>query len=291
MQGPVLIASNHPNSFLDAVIIDIMFETEIWSLARGDVFTGSQIKKLLHAVRILPIYRTSEGVENLSSNYSTFDACVEIFRNNGAVQIFSEGLCINEWHLRPLKKGTARLAFKAWDQQIPLKVIPLALNYNSFKLSGKNIFLNLGEPIEATAIDMSLSEGQRFQQFNAKLSAQLRQLTFEIDKNDKEKQCQLLTIPQSTFKKVLLFIPSIIGWLIHAPYYLPLKWFTKSSYQNSGHYDSVLTSLLVFTYWIYVLALTVAAYMVSRNHISWVLLILLPFFAWSHVQLKRQIDP
>jgi len=104
-KGPLLLACNHPNSFLDAVILDILFEQPVWSLARGDAFSNKTITKILTAVKILPVYRTSEGVENLSENYKTFDACLDIFRNTGVVQIFSEGKCINEWHLRPLKKS------------------------------------------------------------------------------------------------------------------------------------------------------------------------------------------
>ena len=97
-KGPLLLAFNHPNSFLDAIVLDIYFDQPIWSLARGDAFNGKIISWILNAVRIMPVYRTSEGVENLSENYKTFDACIAIFKKNGLVQIFSEGKCVNEWH-------------------------------------------------------------------------------------------------------------------------------------------------------------------------------------------------
>ena len=102
----MLLACNHPNSFLDSIIIDTLFKEDVWSLARGDAFKKPFLK-ILAALKILPVYRPSEGVENLSENYKTFDACIEILRRNGVITIFSEGKCINEWHLRPLKKGTA----------------------------------------------------------------------------------------------------------------------------------------------------------------------------------------
>ena len=133
MDGPLLLAANHPNSFLDAIILDILFKKPIWSLARGDVFKKPVIIKLLTQVKILPVYRTSEGVENLDSNYTTFEACKNIFRNKGAVLMFSEGKCINEWHLRPLKKGTARLAISSWQEGIDVKVLPVGINYSSFR--------------------------------------------------------------------------------------------------------------------------------------------------------------
>ncbi|MGC4013216.1 MAG: 1-acyl-sn-glycerol-3-phosphate acyltransferase [Luteolibacter sp.] len=121
LHGPLLIASNHPNSFLDAIVFDILFDQPIWSLARGDVFKTPFYSRLLTALKILPVYRYSEGPQNLQENYKTFAACYRIFEQKGLVQIFSEGKCINEWHLRPLRKGTARLAFSAWEKGIPLK--------------------------------------------------------------------------------------------------------------------------------------------------------------------------
>ena len=162
MDGPLLLACNHPNSFLDAIILDILFRKPIWSLARGDVFTKPFYISLLTKLKILPVYRTSEGVENLEANYTTFDSCKEIFINNGIVLMFSEGKCINEWHLRPLKKGTARLAISTWQNGIDLKVLPVGINYNSFKKFGKNIFLNFGmmiskDEITNCAINISIN--------------------------------------------------------------------------------------------------------------------------------------
>ena len=119
-KGPLLLACNHPNSFLDGVILDTLFDQPLYSLARGDVFKKAFYSKLLTALKLLPVYRTSEGVENLITNYDTFENCKDIFRKKGIVIIFSEGKCINEWHLRPLKKGTARLALSSWSENIPL---------------------------------------------------------------------------------------------------------------------------------------------------------------------------
>ena len=53
-QGPLLLASNHPNSFLDAVILDILFEQPIWSLARGDVFKNKFISRILTSLKNVP---------------------------------------------------------------------------------------------------------------------------------------------------------------------------------------------------------------------------------------------
>jgi 1-acyl-sn-glycerol-3-phosphate acyltransferase len=289
-RGPLLLACNHPNSFLDGVILDTLFEQPLYSLARGDVFKKPLHRKLLESLNLLPVYRTSEGVENLSSNYDTFSSCINIFRQKGIVIIFSEGKCINEWHLRPLKKGTARLSIATWNQDIPLKVLPVGINYSSFRRFGKNIFINFGEVINVNDIDLKQPDGLQHLLFNQLLERQLKQLVFEIDKSDKIRQQLLLEKKPSFPKIVMLTIPAILGWLMHFPLYLPVKIFALRKTENTDHYDSVVTGLLLFAYPLYLLLLVLLLLMLTQSWWYCLLLLLLPFSAWSYVQLKQQMD-
>jgi 1-acyl-sn-glycerol-3-phosphate acyltransferase len=289
-KGPLLLACNHPNSFLDAVILDVLFENPVWSLARGDAFMGKQINRLLYQLKMLPVYRPSEGVENLSENYKTFEACIDIFRKNGIVLIFSEGLCENEWHLRPLKKGTARLAVKCQDENIPLKILPVGINYSSFRKFGKNIFINFGQLFTTAAMDAHAAEGIRNQAFNSRLQQELEPLVFEIEKTDKQKQMALLQIKIPFYKKVLLAIPAALGWLIHAPLYLTAKKITLHKLRDTVHVDSVLIALLIFTYPLYMLLIVWLLWLLFKSYWVFSLFLLLPFFAWCYVALKDQLD-
>ena len=297
--GPLLLACNHPNSFLDAAILADLFEQPIHSLARGDVFKKPFYIRLLKALRIHPIYRTSEGVENLNINYQTFAVCKEIFKQNGIVLIFSEGGCINEWHLRPLKKGTARIAFSAWGDDLALEILPVGINYSSFRRFSKNVFINFGEIMSKHDFDLNhgdarlndtAGQGKKYQSFTNKLQNQLKGLVFEIDKDDIQKQKNLLEIEPSTFTKIILFIPAAVGWLLHAPLYLPIKNFTYRKTFNNDHYDAVLVSLLLFTYPFYVTLLTVIAIILTRNFYFLLLIFALPFTACAYVQVKPQLD-
>lgn len=289
-KGPLLLASNHPNSFLDAVILDLLFEQPVWSLARGDAFKGKLISRILASLNILPVYRTSEGVENLSENYKTFDACIRIFKQNGVILIFSEGKCINEWHLRPLKKGTARLAIKAWEDNIPLRVLPVGINYSSFKRFGKNIILNFGEIISKDDFNFKESDGAKNQAFNNLLQQQLEQLVLEIPKNDKEKQSALLEIKPSLLQKLLLAVPAFIGWVTHVPLFLPIKKLIWGKTLDNDHYDSIMTGILLFVYPVYIILIIALLWIFTGSPWTLSLLLLLPFTAWSYVQLKPQLD-
>jgi 1-acyl-sn-glycerol-3-phosphate acyltransferase len=95
---------------------------------QGRRFQKSGYQQILSTLKMFPVYRVTEGVENLNINYATFEKCKELFRKQGIVLIFSEGKCVNEWRLRPLKKGTARLAINSWEDKIPLEILPVGIN-------------------------------------------------------------------------------------------------------------------------------------------------------------------
>lgn len=288
-KGPLLIACNHPNSFLDAVIIDILFDQPVWSLARGDVFVNRFVSSLLWFLKILPVYRTSEGVENLSDNYKTFQACIELFRRNGKVLIFSEGLSVNEWKLRPLKKGTARLAARCKEENIPLQILPVCINYSSFRSFGKNVILNFGTAFTTTDFDTNGTDGAYHTAFNKKLKEELERLVITVEETDMEKRKELFVMPPSPLVKTILFLPAIAGLLFHAPLYIPLKLFTAKKFGNSIHYDSVITGLLMITYPVYILTAAFVLLILTGNYAVLLLLLLGPFTAWAFVQIKKQI--
>lgn len=288
--GPLLLAANHPNSFLDAVILCTLFDKPVYSLARGDAFKNSLTANLLYKLKLLPVYRVSEGSENLEENYKTFDACKAIFKQNGIVLIFSEGRCINEWHLRPLKKGTARLAISSWNDGIGLKVLPVGINYSSFTKFGKNIKLFFGNFITQKDIEIKNSDGHAIKAFNDKLQNQLQPFVFEIDGTDKEKLYQHFFAPTPLLKKVILFVPAIIGFILHAPLFYLLKLLNKLFIKEDGHYDSVMVGVGLLAYPIALLIISATLHMLTANWYWWLLLILLPFTAWAYIQLKQQLD-
>ena len=289
-KGPMILACNHPNSFLDAVLMDILFEQPIWSLTRGDAFLNKTIKNILFKLKMLPVYRPSEGVENLSENYKTFDTCIELFKRDQVVLIFSEGLCVNEWHLRSLKKGTARLAYKCVQENIPLKILPVGINYSAFKRFGKNLFVNFGNIFTTNDFDKSLSDGVLNQAFNNKLQQELRPLVYEIEKEDKQKQKELLEIKVPLLTKIFLAIPAVIGWLVHAPLYLPIKYWVQKKFNNTGHVDALQITLPLFIYPFYLLLIVVILFFILKTWWVFLLFIILPFTAWSYVQVKGQLD-
>jgi 1-acyl-sn-glycerol-3-phosphate acyltransferase len=284
-EGPLLIAANHPNSFLDAIILATLFKSPIYSLARGDAFVNKGVSRLLHSFNILPIYRLSEGADKLHHNYTTFSDCLEIFKKKGVVLIFSEAGCLNEWKLRPIRKGTARLAYAAWQEGIPLKVLPLGINYNSFRSFGKTVFLNFGNTISQDDISPA-SGGAALAEFNSLLTQQLQPLVIE----EGEASFKMLYRSRpSVAKTILLTIPAAIGWIAHAPlYYAIIAVIHKIA---DDHYDAVVVGTLFFFYPIYLLAICLLAWHYTTTPYSWLLMPVLPFCAWALLQIKGPYVP
>ncbi len=289
-KGPLLIAANHPNSFLDAILLCSIFKQPIYSLARGDAFKNNTVAKILRALKMFPIYRVSEGVENLNENYKTFDECLNIFNKNGIVLIFSEGKCVNEWHLRALKKGTARLALAAWQQHIDLQIIPIGINYQSFTSFGKNIQLQVGEIISPLYFERTIieSDGTFIKHFNELLKLQLQKLVVEIKPVNVVEIKKTFEIKVSRLKKIIFFLPALLGCLVHIPLYIPIQKIAYKKFSSIDHYDSVLLGILFLSYPFYLMLLALFVYFIFGGWYWLSVFFLLPMLAYCFVQIKKQ---
>jgi 1-acyl-sn-glycerol-3-phosphate acyltransferase len=149
-KDPVLFAANHSNAFLDAVVLALSLKRPIWFLVRADVFKKSWQRYLLRQLHMIPVYRIRDGIDSIEKNKETFDICARLLSHGNALLIFSEGNCRPEHRLRPLKKGTARIAFQAaaeidWPEN--LQIIPLGINYVQHSGFRTEVMLGFGPPI------------------------------------------------------------------------------------------------------------------------------------------------
>jgi glycerol-3-phosphate O-acyltransferase / dihydroxyacetone phosphate acyltransferase len=150
---PILLACNHPNSFLDGISVSYYLLRRTYVLVRGDVFKKGWADYLLRSYRLLPIFRSTDGEdpkENRKNNNITFDNCYALFQKNYAIIIFSEAIAKLEKRLRPLKKGTARLAFDSMEKsnwEMDLCIVPTSLNYTHFKGFRNELMIDFDKPI------------------------------------------------------------------------------------------------------------------------------------------------
>ena len=128
-KAPYIIAPNHQSAFLDAILMGVYHDKPVHFLTRSDVFV-EPYAKALRALNMMPVYRIRDGYDKLSKNEEVFKRCEELLSQGNPVLIFPEGNMGDGHFLRPLTKGTARMAFQsqlAMDQD--LKILPVGINY------------------------------------------------------------------------------------------------------------------------------------------------------------------
>lgn len=273
-RGSLLIIANHPNSFLDAIIIAAEFDQPVHFLARGDAFRKPWHRTLLTLLHMVPIYRLSEGRENLHLNEYAFETSQALLRDQQIVLIFIEGICLNTHELQPFKKGAARIALTAVKENIQLRVLPLGISYHSFSEIGKRVRIETAKAIDAKAMLPFEDQAQNFQFFNQEIFNKLSAL---IDQSKIEKET----------RNVFFILPSIIGHVLHIPLYRLIKNFVITKTKDTVFYDSVLFGMLLLLYPIYLLIVFSILIFVNLPFYTVALILLLhPITAWFAVRYK-----
>ncbi len=147
----VLLISNHQNALIDPILLATHTRLNPHFLTRASVFKNPIISKMLDFIRMIPVYRIRDGVDNMDKNKSTFAKSVSILSEKGCVIIFGEGGHSMYRDLRPLRKGFARIAYQAIDSHPDLEVVilPVGINYSNHKKSGSKVSIYFGEPFLA----------------------------------------------------------------------------------------------------------------------------------------------
>lgn len=273
-KGPLLLIANHPNSFLDAIIIAAHFKEPIHFLARGDAFRKPCHNRLLRLLHMIPIYRISEGRENLHKNEYAIQRSAELLQQNQIVLIFIEGICLSTHNLQPFKKGAARIALSVVKEQHPLRVMPVTITYNSFTAFGKNIRIHLAEPIEAKQLLPYEDEAKSFQYFNDRLYQQLSAMI------------QVPPAFQHQYR-ITLALPAMIGFFLHIPLYTLIKKLIYAKTKGTVFFDSVMFGVLLILYPLYLILLTLLMFLLHiQSSILWPIILLHPVLAWCAVQYK-----
>lgn len=250
-KGPLLIVANHPNSFLDAILIAALCKYPIHFFARGDVFQQKKYRIILRLFNVMPIYRLSEGKENLYLNEFSFKESNQILASGGTVLIFIEGICINSHELQPFKKGTARIALMAETSE-PLYVLPVAITYNSFTKFGKTVIIEAAKPIPVNQLFPYDDEAHNYLNFNSNIRPIIQQMI------------HWPIIEEKTSNKYLNAVGNF-GRLLHYPLYKLISNFVRAKTKGTVFYDSVLFSVLLIAYPVYLLAIAGVIFYLSKS--------------------------
>ena len=183
-----MITCNHPTAFLDPVIMACMLKDPIHFMVRGDVFKKPFYRKILNSLNMIPIFRFKEGYSNLKNNFASMDQVSDLLAENQHVVIFAEGLCIQEKRLRPIQKGTARMAFGAIEKHgdLDIHIVPAAVNY-TFKTQVRDVVkYEFGEPIRIADYKEMYAENPNsaIKEITEEIERRMRKLIVHIDNED-----------------------------------------------------------------------------------------------------------
>lgn len=188
-KGPVILAINHQNALLDALLISVITLRNPHFLTRADVFENKWIDKFLRGLKMLPIYRIRDGYDSVKRNEATFNAANKILGKGGVIGIFPEGSHSLRYKVRPLKKGVARIAFMAEENagfKLDTKIIPVGIQYESHFLPEGRTLITFGDPIKVSDFkDAYIADKNKgIDLLLAALHAKLKSLVVHIESAD-----------------------------------------------------------------------------------------------------------
>jgi 1-acyl-sn-glycerol-3-phosphate acyltransferase len=181
VSGPVLFASNHPNSLADSFVIGSCVARKINFVATVQLFQFAPLKWLLRRCGVIPINRAKDDPRAMRTVAATFEACFGVLEAGEAVAIFPEGITYDDAQLKEVKSGAARMALELEDRhagKLGLLLVPVGLTYSAKELYRSDVLANFGEPIRVAEFLAGYAERRKecITRLTGEIEARLRTL-------------------------------------------------------------------------------------------------------------------
>ena len=187
--GAVIYAPNHTNALMDALVILAMDRKAKVFVARADIFRRPLLAKIFSFLKIMPIMRMRDGIDEVKKNTETIERAVDVLRDKVPFCIFPEGTHQAKYSSLPLSKGIFRIAFQAQElmPDMPLYIVPVGLRYGSFFRFRSTVRVQIGDPINVGEFTASHSDKTPQEQMNIMkdlLSERMRKSIFYIPNDE-----------------------------------------------------------------------------------------------------------
>lgn len=150
LTGPLIIAPNHPSTFLDPLVVSMWVKRPIYFLTNGGAFSSPLKKWIYSKLFMIPIYRQQDKKEEGVSNDDIFKNCYDMLKQGKVIIIFPEGTSEDERKLRKIKTGLARIGLGAENEynfNLGVKVVCVGVNYTNPRKFQSKLFINFDDPI------------------------------------------------------------------------------------------------------------------------------------------------
>lgn len=143
----VIVAPNHCNTLMDALVVLQSRRKPMAFGARADIFRKPAAAKALNFLKILPIARKRDGLRSVAQNLEIIPVILDVLHHKLPFCIFPEGRHRPMYSLLPIHKGVVRIALKNAVEQ-PTLIVPAGLNYSDFFRFRGTCTLRYGEAID-----------------------------------------------------------------------------------------------------------------------------------------------
>lgn len=206
--GAILLAPNHCNTLLDALVVLQATNGDKVFGARADMFNNPFIAKLMYFFRILPMVRQRDGLRNVLKNHETFDIIVDTLEHGVPFCLFPEGRHRPAHSLLPLGKGITRTAIAAnerFGKDKPIYIVPVGIEYGDYFRYRSTCLVSFGKPLDVTEFIAGL-DVETEAQINEPLRKELRErmselITFIPDDENLQAKWSLTKILTAGYKK------------------------------------------------------------------------------------------
>src|SRR3989441_11061048 len=149
-EGLVLLCINHPNNFIDSLVVGAAVRRKVHYLATAALFENPLVARFLRAAGAIPVWRKQDERTHAltDKNAETFAACAAAFEHGALIAIYPEGTTHAEARVQRIKTGAARIAL-AWEAAHPrtLRVLPVGLTFEARKSFRARVLASFGAPL------------------------------------------------------------------------------------------------------------------------------------------------
>ena len=145
--------------------------------------------KILRFLKIMPIMRMRDGMEEVRKNNETIEKAVDVLRDRVPFCIFPEGTHQAKYSSLPLSKGIFRIALQAQElmPDMPLYIVPVGLRYGNFFRFRSTARVGIGEPINVgdfVAKHSELSPAELINVMKEQLDERMKETIFYIPNDE-----------------------------------------------------------------------------------------------------------
>lgn len=272
--GAVIFAPNHTNALCDAMAVLGIDHGKKVFVARADIFKDPKKAKILTWLKIMPINRVRDGLDEVRHNDETINKAVDTLHDGVPFCILPEGTHRPMHSLLPLSKGIFRIALQANDtfgNEKPVYIVPIGLEYGDFFHLWDSLTVNIGKPINVTEFAKAHAELERPQLMLAlreELTMRMRELIIWVpDDEQYEQNIAKLLPPKKRLPRwiayplaVLLFPLFVVSALMTIPLW-GMWLYIQRKVQDPAFHNSVqyvwqlvyltITLLIPLPFWIF----------------------------------------